>query len=374
MNRKRRWKLLWLIAHRFITRRFHLEAEPCRVAGPCLIIANHVTTWDPLLLGISFPDKPIRFVASEHIFRRGLVSGLLNWLVAPIPRKKAASGADTVMACLRALKAGDSVCIFAEGDASWDGLTHPVFPATGKLARMAGVPLVTYRLEGGYLSLPRWSKKLRRGKMRGAVVGVYEPETLRGMKGPEITARIDRDIAENAWERQRREHVRFYGRNRAEGIERGFYLCPQCGQIGGVRGVGDHVVCGCGMDLIYSEEGFFEPGTPVENTADWESKQRDALRTYIGTAEGVLFSDGGMVLREIRGAHREEILDSGTLSMRADTLSCAGTSFSLSEIDSMAMVKANILLFSSGEHYYEIRAAGNCCLRKYLNVWQETHR
>ena len=126
-----------------------------------------MTTWDPLLLAMSFPDKPIRFVASEHIFRHGLVSRLLTWLVAPIPRKKAASGADTVMASLRALKAGDSVCIFAEGDASWDGLTHPVFPATGKLARMAGVPLVTYRLEGGYLSLPRWSKKLRRGKMRG---------------------------------------------------------------------------------------------------------------------------------------------------------------------------------------------------------------
>ena len=152
-KRYKRWKFVYWLAHGFLTRLFYLEAERLNPIGPCLIIANHVTNWDPLLLAMSFPDTPIRFVASEHIFRHGLISKLLEWLVAPIPRKKAASGADTVMSVLRALKAGDTVCIFAEGDATWDGLTHPVCPATGKLARMAGVPLLTYRIEGGYLAV-----------------------------------------------------------------------------------------------------------------------------------------------------------------------------------------------------------------------------
>ena len=242
-KRYKRWKFLYWLAHGFIIRLFHLEAERLNPAGPCLIIANHVTNWDPLLLAMSFPNTPIRFVASEHIFRHGILSRLLEWLVAPIPRKKAASGADTVMSVLRALKAGDTVCIFAEGDATWDGLTHPVFPATGKLARMAGVPLLTYRIEGGYLSSPRWAAGLRRGKAWGRQIGSYAPEELKKQKGPEITDVIDRDIFEDAFARQRTEHVRFQGQNRAEGIERGFFLCPKCGKIGGVRGVGERVVC-----------------------------------------------------------------------------------------------------------------------------------
>ena len=374
MKRKRRWKLLWHLAHRFLTRRFRLEAEPCTLDGPCLVVSNHVTTWDPLLLSMSFPDKPIRFVASEHIFRHGLVSRLLNWLVAPIPRKKAASGADTVMASLRALKAGDSVCIFAEGDASWDGLTHPVFPATGKLARMAGVPLVTYRLEGGYLSLPRWSKKLRRGKMRGVIVGVYPPETLKAMKGPEITALIDRDLFEDAWARQRVEHIPYRGKDRAEGIERGFFLCPKCGGLGTARGAGDRVRCACGLDLLYTEEGFFDPPDPVETPADWEKMQSAALPAFLERAEDVVFSEENAVLREIGGAHRESELGRGTLALSREKLSCAGRDFPLAEIDSMAMVKANILLFSAGDHYYEIRAEGRPCLRKYLLAWEQlTH-
>ena len=36
----------------------------------------------------------------------------------------------------------------------------------------------------------------------------------------------------------------------------------------------------------------------------------------------------------------------------------------------MAMVKANILLLTVGDSYYEFRAGKPCCLRKYLSFWQ----
>ena len=369
-DRKRRWQLLQRLFSGYIKGRFSLTAEPVRVDGPCLIVANHVTNWDPLLLAMSFPDTPIRFVASEHIFRHGILSDAIEWAAAPIPRRKGASGADTVKAVLRALKAGDTVCIFAEGDATWDGLTHPVFPATGKLARAAAVPLVTYRLEGGYLSLPRWSKRQRRGRMRGAPVGIYTPEELKQYKGPEITALIDRDLFEDAFERQRREHTAFRAENRAEGIERGFFLCPRCGRLGTVHGVGNRVMCDCGLDLLYTEEGFFDPPTPVAALSEWEQLQRAGLRALLKNADGVLFSDGGLRLTRIDSAHRETALGVGILYQHPDALEIAGHYFPLREIDSMAMVKADILLFSVGDAYYEIRAAAPCCLRKYLLTWQ----
>ena len=369
-DRKKRWQLLQRLLCGYIAGRFSLTAEPCRVDGPCLIVANHVTNLDPLLLATSFPDTPVRFVASEHLFRLGLLSDVIEWAVAPIPRRKAASGADTVKAVLRALKAGDTVCIFAEGDATWDGLTHPVFPATGKLARAAGVPLVTYRLEGGYLSLPRWSNKLRRGRMRGAPVGIYKPEELKKRKGAEITALIDRDLFEDAFDRQKKEHVAFRAENRAVGIERGFFICPNCGRPGSVRGVGNRILCGCGLNLFYTEEGFFDPPTPVATPAEWEACQQAALRKLIHNAGGVLFSDGGLRIARIESGHRETALGAGILYQHPDALEIAGHRFPLHMIDSMAMVKADILLFSVGNAYYEIRACAPCCLRKYLLTWE----
>ena len=373
-RRRRWWRFLYALIHTFVTWRFRMEAAPCTTEGPCLIIANHVTTWDPLLLALSFPTTPIRFVASEHIFRHGWVSRLLERIVAPIARRKGSTGMDTVKACLRALKEGDTVCIFAEGDASWDGLTHPIFPATGKLARSSGATLLTYRLEGGYLSLPRWSKKLRKGKMRGAVVGSYLPETLRKLKGEEINALINRDIFEDAWERQRAEHIAYRAAGRAEGVEKGFFLCPKCERVGTVRGVGERIVCSCGFETFYTEEGFLDPPEPFGTLADWDAWQLERLKTLPVPDDGVLFSDGGMSLHEIGTAHGETQLAGGQLRQTAEALFCGETRFPLSEISSMAIVKANILLLTAGEHYYEIRADRPCCLRKYLAVWQNSRQ
>lgn len=369
-KRLRIWRFLYWLARPFLMRRFAFTPERFRGEGPCLIVANHVTTWDPLLLALSFPDNPIRFVASEHIFRHGWVSRLLEKLVAPIPRRKGAAGMDTVRMCLRALKDGETVCIFAEGDATWDGVSRPVFPATGKLARMAGVPLVTYRLEGGYPTLPRWSKRRRVGKMRGAVVEIYPPEELKKMSGAEITALIDRDLYEDAWARQRREHVRFRAKNRAEGIERGFFLCPKCGGVGTARGKGDRILCPCGLDLFYTEEGFLEPKEPFETLAEWEAWQQDALRRMPLPESGPLFADGDMQLTRLDAGHRGERLGVFRLEQERDALVCGEHRFPLAKITSMAMVKANILLLTTEEGYFELRAKKPCCLRKYLSVWQ----
>ena len=75
-KRLRIWRFLYWLARPFLMRRFAYTPERFAGEGPCLIVANHVTTWDPLLLALSFPDNPIRFVASEHIFRHGWVSRL----------------------------------------------------------------------------------------------------------------------------------------------------------------------------------------------------------------------------------------------------------------------------------------------------------
>ena len=43
----------------------------------------------------------------------------------------------------------------------------------------------------------------------------------------------------------------------------------------------------------------------------------------------------------------------------------------LAEISSMAMVQANLLLFSYRDEYYQIRSGKGANLRKYLELWKE---
>lgn len=368
---QRIWRGLYILLHRYIERKFNLTSELCEAEGPCIVIPNHVTNWDPFLVAMSFPRKQMYYVASEHIFRLKLVSRLINWFMAPIARRKGDVGSETVREILRHVRSGHSVCLFAEGDCSWNGENSPVLPATGKLVRTSGATLVTYRLEGGYFTMPRWGRGVRKGKMRGRAVGIYPPEELKKMTGEEITALIDRDIRENAWERQKAEPVEYRGKRTAEHMETALFLCPKCRKIGTLRGAGDRLTCcACGFAAKYLPGGGFSPGEPFSNIAEWDRWQHQALAEDRFEHGEELFSDAQVSFSRVLTGHRAERLDGNRLIQLRDRLRCGKEEFLLSRIGNMAMVQRHILLFRYGRDYYEVRASKDCNLRKYLAMWK----
>ncbi len=376
-----RHRLIWRIGQGllrlWIPFKYHFEYEPIRQEGPILLISNHVSALDPLFVAVALGGKQVYYVASEHIFRLGFVSKLIRWLVDPIPRRKGAASFDTVKACLTHLRAGRSVCIFAEGEQSWDGRSIPVVQGTGSLARTSGAKLVTYRLEGGYFSLPRWGKGLRRGAIRGRVTGVYTAEELAGMTKEQITGMINAGIRENAWERQAMENTRFLGKRPAEYLERLLYLCPGCGCIGTLQSEGERLKCGCGLNLRYTDTCRFDPAIPFSNLAEWEDWQREQLihrRFVCASSDGCLFSDREGALERIGENHDQTPMGTGRIAQYEDRLECAGESFPLEEIQDMAMTQANRLLFTCGSAYYQIRVRGTVNLRKYLEIWKEYYQ
>ena len=369
---QRIWRMLYGPVSRWICRKFNMTHEDLHIDGPVLLVPNHVNAWDPLLVAMSLKDKQVYYVASEHLFRLGLISRLLEWLVAPIPRRKASAGTDTVKACLRHLRAGHSICLFAEGEQCWDGRSNPVFAATGKLAKSSGAALVTYRLEGAYLSKPRWARSVRRGRVHGHPVNIYPPEQLKAMSPADINAAIERDCFEDAWTRQREWRQPYRGRTLAEGLERAMYLCPRCRRIGTLKTEDDRVFCDCGLSLRYEETGFFSPAEPFGTVADWEDWQKQALHERSFEKAGdALFADPEVLLTEIVSGHGEKELGRGPLALYEDRLCCAGREFPLAEIRDMAPVQTYLLLLSVGERYYQIRSDKGANLRKYLEIWKE---
>jgi 1-acyl-sn-glycerol-3-phosphate acyltransferase len=193
--------------------------------SPCIVLCNHTTSWDPILISLAFP-QPMYFVASEHIFRWGLLSKLIVFLQAPIARLKATADTSAVRQVLRRLQEGHSVCIFPEGCCTYSGETSPISAAIGKLVRHSGAGLVTYRIEGGYFTDPRWAQKTRRGPMRGVFVREYGPEALSAMNAAEINEAIARDLSYNAYETKGSAFA-YTGRRLAQWLETGPVSVPR---------------------------------------------------------------------------------------------------------------------------------------------------
>lgn len=363
-KQRRAWRLAQRIVAPVMARKYNFIFDQIGMDGPFLLVANHACNVDPILVSLSSRDKPLSFVASEHLERLGALTKLLTSNFSVIPRKKASSAADTVKSVLRALKQGASVVLFAEGECTWDGVSAPVFPATGKLAKVCRVPLITYRLEGNYLSLPRWANAARKGRIRGQVVHRYSSEELAGMSAEEITAAINRDVFEDAWETQRRVHAPFVSKSPAEGLEKALFICPDCGKIGGLHTKGDAIFCDkCGMRVTLDGGSVPQSGR-FSTIREWDVWQQEELLRRIGAGNGsvVLFPADGTLTDLNRGTKRKVRFH---LDLVHGAMVIDGESVPFSEVSDMAMVKTNRLLFGRNGGYNEIMTKRGI-LRPYL--------
>lgn len=346
--------------------------------GPFLITANHNGELDPALIALSFPEH-MYFVASEHIFRKGFASWLLTYCFAPIARVKGMTDATAALSIIRTIRKKANVCLFAEGNRSYNGVTGPIFPATGKLAKATGASLVTYRFEGGYLTTPRWSHSTRKGRMRGYVVNVYSPEQLKQMTPDEVNDRIREDIMEDAFDRQKTMPYRYKGRDLAKGLENALYFCPKCGRTGTLKSEGNVFCCDCGLKVRFTETGFFEkvtpddPEPPFRTVRDWDFWQDRRIVEYadsLGDDEAA-YSDENVKLIAVGERHKSRVAQIGRLSISKSTLSVGERRFPLQSISSMALMGVYKMMFSVDGKSYELRAAKTpYCGRKYFTFFE----
>ena len=387
LRRRRSWNLLAPLVVKYLQCKFNYkwdDFDPGEIDGPMLIAVNHACAYDPLLAGAAFRKKPLTFIASEHILRMNIWGPLLDRHFSIIPHQKGSKGSRTALMAMKRMKRGESIFLAVEGEQTWDGMPLPVMPYTGRLAKISGATLVTYRLEGGYLSAPRWSKCTRKGRIYGHVVNVYRPKMLKEMSDEDVETAIAEDLSLSIWEWQKSQAdgpVRYKCRGKgAEGLERAVFTCPSCGSFGRLRSEGDHIGCSCGFNVRFDETGYFDPPKPFETIVEWEKHDRAALEKKLRECseetcngyECVAFSDDEVTLVKIGNKHTEEWTETGRLSLvfrdGRYELDVSGHTMLIDEISGMTMVLARRIVLSDRSGYYEIRAARgrNTNLRKYV--------
>jgi len=360
------WWLLWPLVVLFLRLKFNYRAErPKQLPETYLVLANHTTDWDPVLVGAGF-RKMMYFVGSEHISRWPNAYKFLKFAFNPIMRYKGTTAFSTVTEMLRRLKAGKNVCLFAEGVRSWDGTNSPILPSTGKMVKKARCGLVTYRIEGGYFVSPMWSRSLRKGPIRGRVANVYTAEQIAAMTADEINAAIVRDLHEDAYDRQLANPVPYRGERLAEGMETFLYVCPRCGGVDTMGSQGDTVSCSaCGHSFRYTEYGMLE-GTDAATMKELSRWQRGETERH--AAEGRSYTAPSAVLYRLEN-HKTEPICEGPVTMNGTELVCGEVTIPMEKISDLAMHGRQTLVFSTDVYYELVPAEGSNAL-KFMWLYQ----
>ena len=75
------WNILMPIAMLLVKLLFNCKNKKYGGKGPYLVLSNHVTDLDPIIVGTSFPQQ-MYFVTSEHLMRQGFISKVKRMIVS----------------------------------------------------------------------------------------------------------------------------------------------------------------------------------------------------------------------------------------------------------------------------------------------------
>ncbi len=136
--------------------------ENVPTSGPLLVVSNHQSHLDPVLIGVACPRQV------GALARASLFVGPFGWLIrsfgaVPVERGSATGG---IRALLGMLRAGEAAIVFPEGTRTPDGRLQRFETGFCAIARRGGAAIVPTTIDGAFAALPRGARFPRPGRSR----------------------------------------------------------------------------------------------------------------------------------------------------------------------------------------------------------------
>ena len=349
-----------------------VEIERFEEDGQYLILFNHQTGYDQFFVAGSF-RRPTYFVASEDLFSNGFVSRLLSWAIAPVAIKKGQLDISSIRNCLQIAHEGGSIAIAPEGNKTYSGRTEYMNPSIANFAKKLKLPVLLYRIEGGYGVLPRWSDVIRKGKMKAYVSEVISADEVSELDSQTLFERIRSGLY--AAENNAKE--RFLSDKKAEFLERVAYVCPDCG-FSAFESSGNEIKCtSCGKRIRYSDNTSLvgvDCDFPFGFVAEWYDYQQDFVnRTNLNEyCSAPVFEDVSDIYEVILLKKKNRIARSAKVRLYGNRVVLGedcGTELLFDDISGAAVLGRNKLNLYHKDRVYQFKGNKRFNALKYVNFY-----
>lgn len=138
--------------------------EKIPATGGGLILSNHQSFLDPLLIGLPL-HRPVSFLARDTLFPVPVIGWILRHTYV-MPLSRDTGGAAGLRETIRRLDEGFLVGLFPEGTRSPDGSLGTLKPGFAALVRRTELPIYPVGIAGAHRALGRGSILLKPHRVR----------------------------------------------------------------------------------------------------------------------------------------------------------------------------------------------------------------
>jgi len=163
------------------------------VSGPVLLVSNHQSHLDPVLVGVACP-RQLKYLARQGLFFFPFNLWIRSLGAVPIDRERGAIGG--IRTTLELLKNDNAVLVFPEGSRTDDGKLRPLLPGFCLLARRSEATIVPVALDGAFDALPRGSHFARPATIRLAFCEAITRQRASSLTDEQLVALVGQRIQE----------------------------------------------------------------------------------------------------------------------------------------------------------------------------------
>lgn len=338
--------------------------------GPYLILFNHPTNLDPFMVALSI-KSPIYYIANEDLFNIPYLSKIIRYLVNPIPKLKSIKDMSAVKTAIKVVREGGNVGVSPEGNRTYSGKLNHIDIAIVKLIRLLKVPVILYTIKGGYGVNPRFSRKLRKGKMFGEVARLLEVDEVKNLTDEEVL-KIIRETLEVD---DPSLGLEYKGKNLAEHLESVFYKCPVCASLNTMYSSKNILKCNhCNLSVEYTPKLTFKTENPkfiFTKVSEYYYYQEGFIRSI--DVDNFSFSDSNITIRKVVHRKKKQNILLGNLHLDKNGLIIQNENnkiqFSIDEIISIAILYHNTVIINVVDNVYHLVGDERFNGLKYMHLF-----
>ena len=192
---------------------------------PYVILFNHGSKFDFAFVSAYINTRKTNSMAAYYYFCN-FTFGYLMYQAGIFPKYLQQPDVKAIKNALKVKKMGNNIAIAPEGRLSVCGCLESITESTGKLLKKLEYPLLAVRINGSYLSSPKWAKHDKYGRIDIHYEEVLTKEQIISMTDTEINEKIIKELSYDDFKWAEDNNVTFEGKDMAEGLENILFLDP----------------------------------------------------------------------------------------------------------------------------------------------------
>lgn len=245
------------------------------------------------------------------------------------------------------------VLIFPEKQTSFFGNGSQISESIAKLIKKEKKDVVICKINGAYLSNPRWGiKNSKRGFIELSFETIYKSSEIDNLEGSDILTTLKNKLYFNDFEWNREFKNFYYPKNRALGLERYLYVCPKCFKSQTLSTSKNNISCSeCGHIASFDDFSLIT-GLDFDDLISWDNLQKNELSKL---ANKVVYSSGSMYSVDLKTMELT-LLGYADLEIMKSQLFVLNKMkeymFEIEKIKELQFLRRNELFFTYGKKTY----------------------